>query len=68
MEELSDRMAEEKLADREMVIGVADKRRADGALPHAMLCPNCGAELQGRKCKLLCVRPGCGYQVTCSEW
>lgn len=68
MGELSDRVAEEKSSDREMVIGVADGRRADGALPQAMLCPNCGTELQGRKCKLLCVRLGCGYQVTCSEW
>ncbi len=33
-----------------------------------LVCPNCDADLQGRKCKLLCVRPGCGYQVTCSEW
>ena len=33
-----------------------------------LVCPNCGAELQGRKCKLLCVRVGCGYVVTCSEW
>ena len=33
-----------------------------------LVCPNCGADLEGRKCKLLCVRVGCGYQVTCSEW
>ena len=33
-----------------------------------LVCPNCGADLEGRKCKLLCVRAGCGYQVTCSEW
>ena len=32
------------------------------------VCPNCGARLEGRKCKLLCPRPGCGYMVTCSEW
>jgi hypothetical protein len=31
-------------------------------------CPNCGAVLEGRKCKLLCTLPGCGYMVTCSEW
>lgn len=34
----------------------------------ALVCPNCGAKLEGRKCKLLCVRAGCGYLVTCSEW
>jgi hypothetical protein len=32
------------------------------------VCPNCGAELLARKCKLFCTRPGCGYLVTCSEW
>lgn len=31
-------------------------------------CPNCGARLAGRKCKLECPTPGCGYRVTCSEW
>ena len=39
-----------------------------GSLASAMICPNCGAELEGRKCKLLCLRAGCGYQVTCAEW
>lgn len=68
MTEFSDRIANEKSEDRELVLGIAQTQRADGALPQAMLCPNCGAELQGRKCKLLCVRTGCGYQVTCSEW
>lgn len=33
-----------------------------------LICPNCGSALEGRKCKLFCLRPGCGYQVTCSEW
>jgi hypothetical protein len=33
-----------------------------------MWCPNCGAALEGRKCKLFCPTPGCGYLVTCSEW
>ena len=32
------------------------------------VCPNCGARLEGRKCKLLCPTPNCGYMVTCSEW
>lgn len=34
----------------------------------SLTCPNCGSALESRKCKLLCVRPGCGYMVTCSEW
>jgi hypothetical protein len=33
-----------------------------------LTCPNCGSPLEGRKCKLLCLKPGCGYMVTCSEW
>lgn len=33
-----------------------------------VICPNCGAALEGRKCKLVCPRRGCGYLVTCSEW
>jgi hypothetical protein len=33
-----------------------------------LFCPNCGAPLEGRKCKLFCHTPGCGYLVTCSEW
>ena len=33
-----------------------------------LVCPNCGGDLEGRKCKLVCVRTGCGYVVTCSEW
>lgn len=42
----------------------------DGAVltEASMSCPNCGSKLEGRKCKLLCTRPGCGYMVTCSEW
>jgi len=31
-------------------------------------CPNCGGRLTGRKCKLFCETPGCGYLVTCSEF
>lgn len=33
-----------------------------------VICPNCGAMLEARKCKLNCTRRGCGYVVTCSEW
>lgn len=31
-------------------------------------CPNCGAELQERKCKLFCPRPACGYYLSCSDF
>jgi len=40
----------------------------NGSQPQSMLCPNCGSRLEGRKCKLFCLRTGCGYQVTCAEW
>ena len=36
--------------------------------PIGSYCPNCGARLEGQKCKLFCRTPGCGYLVTCSEW
>ena len=30
-------------------------------------CPNCSTELEERKCKLFCPRPGCGYFLSCAE-
>ena len=32
------------------------------------VCPNCGAELLERKCKLLCPDPSCGYYMSCSDF
>jgi hypothetical protein len=40
----------------------------DNDRQRGIICPNCGAQMEGRKCKLFCTRPGCGYLVTCSEW
>jgi len=31
-------------------------------------CPNCGAELEERKCKLFCPRPGCGFYLSCADF
>ena len=31
-------------------------------------CPNCGAALLERKCKLLCPDPACGYYMSCSDF
>jgi hypothetical protein len=32
------------------------------------ICPNCGAVLYERKCKLLCPEPACGYYMSCSDY
>lgn len=32
------------------------------------VCPNCGAVLIERKCKLLCPEPACGYYMSCSDF
>jgi hypothetical protein len=32
------------------------------------LCPNCGAELVERKCKLFCPRAGCGFYLSCADF
>lgn len=31
-----------------------------------MTCPNCGARLRERRCKLLC--PRCHYYMSCSDY
>jgi hypothetical protein len=31
-------------------------------------CPNCGATLQDRKCKLFCPDPVCGYYLSCADY
>jgi hypothetical protein len=31
-------------------------------------CPNCGAALAERSCKLFCPTPGCGYYLSCSDF
>ena len=31
-------------------------------------CPNCGAPLIERKCKLICPNAQCGYYMSCSDF
>jgi hypothetical protein len=31
-------------------------------------CPNCGAPLLERKCKLICPNAQCGYYMSCSDF
>ena len=48
--------------------GVSNEERNVHLSQVGLFCPNCGGPLEGRKCKLFCYKPGCGYLVTCSEW
>lgn len=52
-----------------------DDERRDPPAPkpaaevHPMrICPNCSAQLDDRKCKLICPTPGCGYYLSCSDF
>lgn len=37
-------------------------------LPLVKLCPNCSAQLDDHRCKLVCPRPGCGYYMSCADY
>jgi len=51
---------------RELPQDPPESRRSE-ARPERV-CPNCGAALIERKCKLLCPEPACGYYMSCSDF
>ena len=42
--------------------------RSDSVARTLLTCPNCGAGLSERKCKLICTSAGCGYYLSCSDY
>ncbi len=38
------------------------------APPWVRICPNCGAILRERACKLSCPTPGCGFFLSCADF
>jgi hypothetical protein len=43
-------------------------RTADRGEELMRTCPNCGRQLEERKCKLFCPEPRCGYFLSCADY
>ena len=46
----------------------ADAALARPAGEPSRTCPNCGAALEERKCKLFCPNRECGYYMSCFDF
>ncbi len=53
---------------REALPAREDRRQERTPAEPARTCPNCGAALADRSCKLQCPTPGCGYYLSCSDF
>lgn len=40
--------------------------KAAGVDHHCRICPTCGHQLTGRRCKLICTQ--CGYYLSCADY
>ena len=45
-----------------------EMRRTRSSSEPSRTCPNCGAPLLERKCKLICPNAQCGYYMSCSDF
>jgi hypothetical protein len=45
-----------------------DTAPARAPIEPSLTCPNCGAVLDARSCKLICPTQGCGYYLSCSDY
>jgi uncharacterized Zn finger protein (UPF0148 family) len=53
--------------DRARAVPTRGDSRIGEAEP-SRTCPNCGAPLLERKCKLICPNAECGYFMSCSDF
>jgi ribosomal protein S27AE len=56
--------------DPDFAVGISHGEAAGLAAPqvdhHSRICPNCGQQLTGHRCKLVCMQ--CGYYLSCADY